>query len=118
MDRMRARQTGSSHTGLREWLLQRLTAIYAGAFVLYVVWRFAMDPITSYMAWKAWFALPAVRIAFALFFASLLLHSWIGMRSVFMDYVKPMWVRFVVQLGTATVLLILALWSVKILFGS
>ena len=115
---MRARPTGSAHTGLREWLLQRVTAIYRGAFVLYVVFRFAIDPITSYTVWKAWFTLPAVRIAFALFFASLLLHSWIGMRSVFMDYVKPMWVRFVVQLATATVLLILALWSVQILFGS
>ncbi len=114
---MRARPTGSTHTGLREWLLQRMTAIYMGAFVLYLVVRFAIDPITSYTAWKAWFALPTVRIGFAFFFASLLLHSWIGMRSVFMDYVKPMWVRFVVQLGTATALLILALWSVQILFG-
>lgn len=115
---MRARPTGSAHTGLREWLLQRVTAIYMGAFVLYLVLRFIIDPITSYTAWKAWFASPAVRVAFAIFFASLLLHSWIGMRSVFMDYVKPMWVRFVVQLGTATALLILALWSVHILFAS
>ncbi len=115
---MTSRPTGSTHTGLREWLLQRVTAIYMGAFVLYLVLRFAIDPITSHAAWKAWFALPTVRIAFALFFASLLLHSWIGMRSVFMDYVKPMWVRFVVQLGTATALLVLALWSVQILFGS
>lgn len=115
---MRARPTGSAHTGLREWLLQRVTAIYMGVFALYVVLRFTIDPITSYTAWKAWIALPAVRIAFALFFASMLLHSWIGMRSVFMDYVKPMWVRFVVQLVTATALLILTLWSVQILFGS
>ena len=115
---MRSRPTGSTHTGLREWLLQRVTAIYMGVFVLYLVLRLAVDPITSYFAWKAWFALPTVRIAFAFFFASLLLHSWIGMRSVFMDYVKPMWVRFVVQLVTATALLILTLWSVQILFGS
>lgn len=115
---MRSRPTGSAHAGLREWLLQRVTAIYMGAFVMYLVVRFTLDPITSYIAWKDWFTLPGVRIAFAFFFASLLLHSWIGMRSVFMDYVKPMWVRFVVQLGTATVLLILALWSLQILFGS
>lgn len=115
---MRLRTTGSSHTGLREWLLQRVTAIYMSAFVLYLVFRFAIAPITTYSAWTAWFTLSTVRIAFALFFASVLVHSWIGMRSVFMDYVKPMWVRFIVQLVTATVLLVIALWSLQIIFDS
>jgi succinate dehydrogenase / fumarate reductase membrane anchor subunit len=115
---MRPRPTGSAHTGLGEWLLQRVTAVYMGAFVLYLALRFTVAPIDIYAAWKIWFASVTVRIGFALFFASLLLHSWVGMRSVFMDYVKPMWLRFVVQLVTATALLVLALWVAQILLGS
>ena len=115
---MRSRPTGSAHTGLGEWLLQRVTAVYMGAFVLYLALRFVVAPIDAYAAWKMWFASAPVRISFALFFASLLVHSWVGMRSVFMDYVKPMWLRLVVQLVTATVLLILALWVFQILIGS
>lgn len=115
---MRRRPTGSAHTGLGEWLLQRVTAVYMGAFVLYLVLRFAIAPIDLYSTWKLWFTASTVRIGFALFFASLLLHSWVGMRSVFMDYVKPMWLRFVAHLVTATVLLVLALWVAQILLGS
>ena len=115
---MRPRPTGSAHAGLGEWLLQRVTAVYMGVFVLYLVFRFAVAPIDVFAAWKMWFASVAVRIGFALFFASALLHSWVGMRSVFMDYVKPMWLCFVVQLLTATALLILALWVAQILLGS
>ena len=115
---MRTRPSGSAHAGLGEWLLQRVTAVYMGAFVLYLALRFAVAPIDLYVAWKMWFASVVVRIGFALFFASLLLHSWVGMRSVFMDYVKPMWLRFVVQLVTATALLILALWVTQILLGN
>jgi succinate dehydrogenase / fumarate reductase membrane anchor subunit len=115
---MRLRPTGSAHTGLGEWLLQRVTAVYMGAFVVYLVLRFLIAPIDLYVTWKMWFASSTVRIAFALFFASLLVHSWVGMRSVFMDYVKPMWLRFVVQLVTATALLVLALWVTQILLGS
>ena len=89
-----------------------------GVFVLYLVLRFAIAPIDVYGAWKMWFASAAVRIGFALFFASALLHAWVGMRSVFMDYVKPMWLRFVVQLVTATVLLILTLWVAEILLSN
>ncbi len=115
---MRLRSTGSAHTGLGEWLLQRVTAVYMGAFVVYLVLRFVIAPIDVYAAWKMWFASVTVRIGFALFFASVLLHSWVGMRSVFMDYVKPMWLRFVVQLVTATALLVLTLWLTQILLGN
>lgn len=115
---MRVRSTGSAHAGLGEWLLQRVTALYMGAFVLYVVLRFAIAPIEVYASWKAWFACGIVRAGFALFFVSLLVHSWIGMRSVFMDYVKPMWLRFVAQFATATGLLALALWAAQILLGN
>lgn len=115
---MKPRPMGSAHSGLGEWLLQRITAVYMGGFVLYLALRFAIAPIDVYATWKIWFASVAVRIGFALFFASALLHSWVGMRSVFMDYVKPMWLRFLAQLVTATALLILALWVAQILLGN
>ncbi len=114
---MRVPFTASAHAGLTEWLLQRVSALYMGVFGLYAIARFLVWPIASYEAWRAWFASGAVRVGLGLFFASLLLHSWIGMRSVFMDYVKPMWLRFLVQLLTATALLLVGLWVTGILLG-
>lgn len=115
---MRLRTTGSAHTGLGEWLLQRLSAVYMGVFVIYLVLRFAIDPISDYLTWRDWFLAGPVRIGFALFFVSTLIHAWIGARSVFMDYLKPVWLRFVAQIATGTGLLVLTLWLVQILLPS
>ncbi len=115
---MRRSLTGSAQAGLTEWLLQRVSALYMGAFGLYVIARLLAYPVADYEAWRTWFASGAMRIGMGLFLASLLVHSWIGMRSVFMDYVKPMWLRFVVQLLTATALSLVGLWVTGILLGS
>ena len=112
---MTARSTGSAGSGLGEWLLQRVSALYIGAFALYLLFRFIAAPVSDYVAWKLWFAAGGVRISFALFVASVLVHSWIGMRSVFIDYVRPRWMRFIVLLFTATGLLLIAVWTVDIL---
>jgi len=68
----------SAHSGFTEWLLQRATALYLAGFLLYVLVRLAIDPPADYSAWRAWFAYGPVRIAWALAFASLLIHAWTG----------------------------------------
>ena len=108
--RANLRASGSAHSGLGEWLLQRLSALYLAGFTVWlVVWP------ANYLAWKAWMAAGGVRLAFALFFLSVLVHAWVGMRSVFLDYLKPLWVRFVAQLLLAGGLLVLAFWAAQIL---
>lgn len=108
-------RAGSTRSGLGEWLVQRLSAVYMLIYSIYLLFDFATAPAYDYQTWKLWFASGVERLALALFFLSLLLHAWIGMRSVFMDYVKPFWLRFSVTLLTATGLLLLGLWSVQIL---
>lgn len=110
-----ARSSGSAHTGLMEWLWQRIASLYMAGFVVYVVVYFSIAPIHDYAAWKAWFASGLARLAWALFFMSLLVHAWIGLRSIYMDYLHPLWLRFTVSLLTAFGLLTLGLWSAHIL---
>ena len=106
---------GSSHTGLGEWLLQRLTALYISGFLLYVALRFSFAPIDGFVEWKLWFASSAVRVSWALFFSSVLVHAWIGLRSVYLDYLHPLWLRFTALTLTGTALFALALWSAQFL---
>ena len=110
-----SRSSGSAHSGLGEWLLQRLSALYLAGFALWLMARLALVAPADYLAWKAWMAAGGVRLAFALFFLSVLVHAWTGMRSVFLDYLKPLWVRFVAQLLLAFGLLVLAFWAAQIL---
>jgi succinate dehydrogenase / fumarate reductase membrane anchor subunit len=113
----RARSAGSAHTGVTEWLLQRVTSLYMGGFVIYVIVHLSLSPVRDYDAWKIWFATGYVRIAWALFLASILIHAWVGMRSIYLDYLHPLWLRFSVTLLTALGLLALALWAARILLA-
>src|SRR5260221_11831190 len=61
-----------------------------------VVWPRPM----SYASWKALFAQGWMRFATFLLVASVLIHAWIGMRNVWMDYVKHTGVRLALQVAT------------------
>ena len=51
--------------------------------------HFVIDPPRSYLAWRGWIMSAGVSIATAVFFAALLVHAWIGLRDVILDYVHP-----------------------------
>lgn len=107
-----------AHYGLRDWLVQRITAIVMAAYTVLVILPLILTGPFQYRAWKAVFSQGWVRLATLLFVASMLLHAWIGLRDILMDYVKPAGVRLTLQ-----VLVILALagfgaWAVEILWRS
>ncbi|MBI3571732.1 MAG: succinate dehydrogenase, hydrophobic membrane anchor protein [Gammaproteobacteria bacterium] len=113
----RLRTTGSAHAGMMQWLWQRVTAIYTAGFVVYVIVHLSLSPIRDHAAWTAWFAIGYVRLAWAIFILSILVHAWIGMRSIYLDYLHPLWLRFSVSLFTALCLLALGLWAARILLA-
>ncbi|MFO1363567.1 MAG: succinate dehydrogenase, hydrophobic membrane anchor protein [Burkholderiales bacterium] len=76
-------------SGTRAWLLQRLTAVYMLLFLVVVLARFAADAPSSYEAWRSWIGAGGMRLAVLLFTAALLLHAWVGLRDVAMDYLHP-----------------------------
>lgn len=109
------RLAGSAHAGLGEWLVQRATSVYLAGFLVYLVLRLAAAPFPDHAAFRAWFALGPVRVAWGLFFLSLLLHAWVGMRSVYMDYLPSTTLRAAATFLTGFGLLALALWAAQVL---
>lgn len=106
---------GSAHRGLGEWLVQRLTALYMGGLGGAVVVYLLFAPVPDYLHWKSWLAGMGVRVALSLFFVSALAHAWVGLRSVYMDYLKTLWLRLTVTAVTLIILLALSLWTGHIL---
>jgi succinate dehydrogenase / fumarate reductase membrane anchor subunit len=106
---MKAQLAGSSRQGLREWLVQRVTAAYMGGFALYALIYLALSAPGTYVDWRALALASGFRIALALFFGSALVHAWIGLRSVFLDYLKPLWLR-----GAASALALMTLWALAL----
>jgi len=52
-----------------------------------------------------------------LFFLSLFYHAWIGIRDLWMDYIKPTGVRLSLHVLTIAVLIGYAGWASKILWS-
>lgn len=111
----RARPLGAAHRGVTAFLVQRVTSVYLGGFTVYFIAYLIVNPIQSHAAWTSYFASGAVRLAWALFIASLLAHVWTGLRSIYMDYLHHTGWRFGVSLVTAFVLIALAFWAAEIL---
>jgi succinate dehydrogenase / fumarate reductase membrane anchor subunit len=103
--------------GMRAWLLQRLSSVYMAVFIVAVlVWYVVSDAI-SYTAWRELLGQPMVAVAVVLFFCSLLIHAWVGMRDVLIDYVPIMSLRLVILLGIAVFLMAMGIWVAFILIS-
>jgi succinate dehydrogenase / fumarate reductase membrane anchor subunit len=106
-----------AHYGLRDWIIQRVTAIFLLFYTVVMVPCAWMAAKGGYPAWKALFAGGLVRVATMLFALALLYHAWIGMRDLWMDYVQPTGVRLLLQSVTLLMLIGYAVWAAAILWG-
>lgn len=111
-----SRVTGARY-GIAGWLVQRVSAAVMLAYTGLIAVMFLMGPGIDASAWHAAFAAPWLRLASVLFLLSLLLHTWIGLRDVLMDYVHPTRVRLPLQVLVALSLIAYALWGLRLLWG-
>ena len=58
-----------------------------------------------------------MKLATLLFLLSLYLHAWVGVRNIFMDYVKNGGVRLALYVLVITALIAYAGWSAQILWS-
>jgi succinate dehydrogenase / fumarate reductase membrane anchor subunit len=105
-----------AHYGLRGWLVQRISAIVMALYTAGFVVALAAAKPAGYADWKALFGHGWMRFATLLFVVSVLLHAWVGMRDILMDYVKPTGWRLALQIVVVLVLVGAAGWAVEILW--
>jgi succinate dehydrogenase / fumarate reductase, membrane anchor subunit len=106
-----------AHYGLRDWLSQRVTAVIMALFTFIVLAQviFSRGPI-GYDRWAGIFASQWMKVLTFTVIVSLLWHAWVGMRDVWMDYVKPVWLRLTLQIVTIVWLTGCAGWAVQVLW--
>ena len=106
-----------AHYGLRDWLAQRITAAIMALFTLILLAQvlFSKGPI-GYTSWAGIFSVQWMKaLTFAVFLA-LTYHVWVGMRDIWMDYVKPAGIRLVLHVFTMVWLLSCLGWAVQVLW--
>ena len=112
-----AKNPVGAHYGTSGFLLQRFTAVIMALYTLGLAVCLLWHAPATYGDWTALFRGPFMRLATMLFFVALLYHAWIGMRDIFMDYVKPMGLRLALQFAVVVALLFYLVWAASILWG-
>ena len=105
---------GVHHQGLRDWAIQRVSAVIMLAYALVLFTFFASHHAPRFSEWHAFYATPWVKISTVLLVAATLYHAWVGMWTVFSDYLKPPVLRMVVNVSVLLFLMVLFIWSLLI----
>jgi succinate dehydrogenase / fumarate reductase membrane anchor subunit len=106
---------GASY-GFRDWLAQRVTASLMALFTVAVLAQVLMPGELGYDKWAGIFAAQWMKVLTFVTIISLAWHAWVGMRDIWMDYIKPVGLRLALQVFTLVWLVGCAGWAVQVLW--
>ena len=106
----------SAHYGFRDWLAQRITAIVMGLYTVILLVSYLTTNDFSYNGWAGLFARQWFKIATFVTLLTMFYHVWVGMRDIWMDYVKPVIARLLLQSATIVWLIGCAGYAAQIIW--
>jgi succinate dehydrogenase / fumarate reductase membrane anchor subunit len=108
--------TGAGY-GFRDWLAQRVTAVLMALFTVIVLAQviFTSGPI-GYEQWAGIFAAQWMKVLTFCVILAMLMHVWVGIRDIWMDYIKPVGVRLGLHIASIVWLVGCAGWAIQVLW--
>lgn len=109
--------TNLTRSGIADWLVQRVSAVILAAYLVFItVFLLTHSPV-DYATWKDLFSHLPMRLFSLLALLALLGHAWVGLWTIFTDYIKCTVLR-----GTIQILIILGLiaalaWGIQTLWS-
>jgi succinate dehydrogenase / fumarate reductase membrane anchor subunit len=106
-----------AHYGLRDWLSQRVTAVLMALFTVVVLAQvlWVTGPI-GYNEWAGIFSSQWMKVLTFSVILAMLYHVWVGVRDIWMDYIKPVALRLSLQIFTIVWLVGCAGWAIQVLW--
>ena len=105
-----------AHYGTRDWIIQRATAALMVLFTVALLVQLLAPGPLGYDRWAGIFAAQWMKVLTFVVVVSLAWHAWIGMRDIWMDYVKPAGIRLALQVLSIVWLVGCAGWAVQVLW--
>jgi len=105
-----------AHYGLRDWMAQRATSMLMAIFTVVVVAQVLFGGPLDYYRWAAIFSAQWMKVLTFVVIVSLMVHVWVGMRDIWMDYVKPVVARLALDVATIVWLVGCAGWAIQVLW--
>jgi len=105
-----------AHYGMRDWLSQRVTAALMALFTLVLLVQLLLPGPLGYVKWAGIFSAQWMKVLTFSVIVALGWHAWVGVRDIWMDYVKPVGLRLVLQVATIVWLVGCMGWAVQVLW--
>ena len=102
--------------GMRDWLMQRITAVIMLIFTLTLIITSFSSSAKGYQWWAGLMSNWAMQGMAMIAFVALAWHAWVGMRDIWMDYVKPAGIRLTLHIITIVWVLGSLLLAVRVLW--
>lgn len=108
---------GVSHRGLRDWVIQRISAVMMAVYTIGLVGYVVCHPELTFAEWSDLFAQGWVKVATILVVLALLFHAWVGMWTILTDYVKNFILSCILKVVVLLVLAASFFWAFSILWS-
>ena len=105
-----------AHYGFRDWLAQRVTAVLMALFTVVLLLQVLVGKPMGYDKWAGIFSAQWMKVLTFVVIVALLYHAWVGMRDIWMDYIKPVGLKLVLQVFTIVWLVGCAGWAIQVLW--
>ncbi|MDR1890467.1 MAG: succinate dehydrogenase, hydrophobic membrane anchor protein [Zoogloeaceae bacterium] len=105
-----------AHYGLKDWIVQRATAVVMAGYTLLIATVILAAQPADFETWRGIFACGPIKFATFLFALSLFYHAWIGVRDLWMDYINSTGLRLSLHVLTILALVGYAGWVASILW--
>ena len=105
--------TGLTGSGSRDWVLQRISAVVLALYSVVLVGFFLFNQV-DYQAWHGFMMSLPMKLFSLVAILLLVFHAWVGMWTVFTDYVKSSGLRIALQGVVIVAILAYLFWGVMI----
>ena len=109
--------TSLTGNGLRDWLIQRISAVFIALYAVFILGFVLMHPQMDYLTWRELFTPLWVKVFSLLTLIFFMVHTYIGLWIVSTDYIRPRAVRFGFQILLRLGLVALLAWGIQILWS-
>ncbi len=116
--------TGLTGSGLRDWIVQRVSAVILAVYLVVILGWVLMNAPLEFTSWQGFMLSAPMKVLNLLALLALVAHAWVGMWTVFTDYItkgsmgavaNP--VRMVLQTLTIVGLIAYLLWGILIFWA-
>lgn len=106
-----------TNNGVRDWFWQRLSALVITLYTVFLSVYLGLHIPLTFLKWHDLFTHPAMRIFTLIVLVNILIHAWVGIWTIFTDYIGCAVLRLCLEFILIVSLLGYFFWGLEILWS-